>query len=472
MKLYYKKEPFGLPKNIFIANLKSLKEQVNCVLQDLRKMSHDESVNEMTSTYSSSEPVNNSYNIVEEPEELPHHEQAEFFFPDNMAPLSSMNVVEAVRDDAGMGHISDFERPLNYSASKLHPELANMQSEVVETSQMTKSKVISKIKSSPETISAHPRTNTGSAMDETRRIAISGALAGFLSGIVVCPLDVTKTRLQAQGLNGGENPYYKGILGTMNTIVKDEGVRGLYKGLAPIILGYFPTWTIYFSVYEFSKRHYPQWFPYSDFIAHSCSAITAGAASTTLTNPIWVVKTRLMLQSNLGPHSTHYKGTIDAFRTIWDQEGIRTFYTGLVPSLLGLFHVAIHFPVYEELKLRFKCYSLKEGDPTHSYEIHLPNLIMASSISKMIASSLTYPHEILRTRMQLRPINTGRNNSANLQNEVQKKIIPLIKTTYRNEGMRGFYSGFTANLLRTVPASAITLVSFEYVRNKLSTFNI
>lgn len=55
--------------------------------------------------------------------------------------------------------------------------------------------------------------------------------------------------------------------------------------------------------------------------------------------------------------------------------------------------------------------------------------------------------------------------------EVKNKIIPLIKTTYRNEGIKDFYSGFTANLLRTVSASAFTLVSFEYIRNKLSTFH-
>ncbi|CAL9733601.1 mitochondrial nicotinamide adenine dinucleotide transporter 1 [Monosporozyma servazzii] len=431
-------------------------------------MAHDEPVNEVTTTRTSKNNVNNTYTTTEDPKKRLYHEQAEFLFPDSMAPLSSMNVVETQRDDAGVGYISEYERPLNYSASKLDSDKSHTKSSLVVANQMTEDTIIPKNKSDLESISPLPKSNTLSVLTETKRIAISGALAGFLSGIVVCPLDVTKTRLQAQGLNGAENPYYKGIIGTMNTILKDEGVRGLYKGLVPILLGYFPTWTIYFSVYEFSKRHYPQWFPHSDFISHSCSAITAGIASTTVTNPIWVVKTRLMLQSDRGPYSTQYKGTIDAFRSIWNQEGMRTFYNGLVPSLLGLFHVAIHFPVYEKLKVRFNCYSLKENDPTHSYELRLPNLIMASSVSKMVASSLTYPHEILRTRMQLRPTT----KSINLPVEVQKKIIPLIKATYRNEGMRGFYSGFTANLLRTVPASAITLVSFEYVRNKLSILNI
>jgi len=294
-------------------------------------------------------------------------------------------------------------------------------------------------------------------LNDAKLTALCGALSGFISGIIVCPLDVAKTRLQAQGLQSSENLYYRGVIGTMSTIVRDEGVRGLYKGLVPIILGYFPTWTIYFSVYEPAKEYYSVLFPSWVFVTNSCSAITAGAASTILTNPIWVVKTRLMLQTNMGENITHYKGTLDAFIKISKQEGIRTLYSGLVPSLLGLFHVAIHFPVYEKLKTRMQCYSVKYNDDGSLQQtINIKRLIMASSFSKMIASLITYPHEILRTRMQLK---------SNLPARIQHKMIPMIKTTYRNEGFMAFYSGFTANLLRTVPASAVTLVSFEYFRH-------
>ena len=315
----------------------------------------------------------------------------------------------------------------------------------------------------PSHTSSTPRrlSPLGLELSPAQLTALSGALSGFISGIIVCPLDVTKTRLQAQGLQTGENLYYRGVVGTMRTIVRDEGVRGLYKGLVPIVLGYFPTWTIYFSVYERSKPLYSAWLPQWDFAANSCSAITAGAASTILTNPIWVVKTRLMLQSNMGESITHYRGTIDAFVKIVQQEGPRALYAGLVPSLLGLLHVAIHFPVYEKLKSKLGCYEV-HVDP-HTGEAHqelsVKRLIAASSLSKMVASLITYPHEILRTRMQLK---------SDLPSRIQHRLVPMIKTTYRNEGFMAFYSGFTANLLRTVPASAVTLVSFEYFRNHLA----
>ncbi|QEU60911.1 Yia6/Yea6 [Kluyveromyces lactis] len=322
--------------------------------------------------------------------------------------------------------------------------------------------------------------------NDTEITALSGALAGFLAGVIVCPLDVAKTRLQAQGLqlNGPvtrpvgsvattfAGKYYSGIWGTLTTIVRDESIRGLYKGIVPIVLGYFPTWMIYFSVYERCKLSYPRYFNNSEFLSHSMSALTAGAISTTLTNPIWVVKTRLMLQSGKNIKGmTHYKNTLDAFVKIYKVEGIKSFYSGLIPSLFGLLHVAIHFPVYEKLKKVLHCYP--SGRPnqdtmningnsnpqtTGSTNFQLGRLIVASCGSKMIASTLTYPHEILRTRLQLK-------------SDMKPSIKSIIRTTYAKEGIRGFYSGFLTNMFRTVPASAITLVSFEYFRKHFKLWN-
>jgi solute carrier family 25 folate transporter 32 len=87
--------------------------------------------------------------------------------------------------------------------------------------------------------------------------ALSGAIGGFTSGIVTCPLDVIKTKLQAQGglqVQGtGRTRVYKGLFGTANVIWKEEGLRGMYRGLGPIIMGYLPTWAVWFTVYNKSK---------------------------------------------------------------------------------------------------------------------------------------------------------------------------------------------------------------------------
>lgn len=93
--------------------------------------------------------------------------------------------------------------------------------------------------------------------------SICGALGGVASGIVTCPLDVIKTRLQAQGsfrrgpsYAVGSPLLYRGMMGTARTIWKEDGVRGMYRGLGPMLLGYLPTWAVYMSVYDISKGYY------------------------------------------------------------------------------------------------------------------------------------------------------------------------------------------------------------------------
>ena len=90
-----------------------------------------------------------------------------------------------------------------------------------------------------------------------------GASAGVASGIVTCPLDVIKTKLQAQGgfvRRGGKvvepRTLYRGMLGTGRVIWREDGIRGLYQGLGPMLLGYLPTWAVYLAVYDRSREYF------------------------------------------------------------------------------------------------------------------------------------------------------------------------------------------------------------------------
>lgn len=215
--------------------------------------------------------------------------------------------------------------------------------------------------------------------------------------------------------------------------------------------------------------------------------MTAGIASAIVTNPIWVVKTRLMVPllplpsvSSLSMDSDrqtqsvntplHYHSALDCVVRIMKEEGPRTFYSGLVPSLIGVSHVVVQFPALEYLKhvLAPPDWPPPDHQQTSSPErrpkpLPLPmhRLILAIIISKALASGATYPHEVLRTRLQ------NQRGGISNPNAKYKGLLHAFRTVIREEGARGLYGGFGVNLVRTVPSSLVTILGFEAVRSWL-----
>ncbi|RKP22646.1 mitochondrial carrier domain-containing protein [Syncephalis pseudoplumigaleata] len=172
---------------------------------------------------------------------------------------------------------------------------------------------------------------------EQLRHSIAGAGAGCSASIITCPLDVVKTRLQNQGRIEPGMRAYRGTFGTLYRIWTEERVRGLYRGLGPTVLGYLPTWAIYFSVYDRAKTYLAQRTgkdeeddngacmhcdvssPIHHCHHHHCcmlgrgsnhwsvhigAAVTAGVSCNVATNPLWVIKTRMMVRGRASERGT------------------------------------------------------------------------------------------------------------------------------------------------------------------------
>merc|ERR1719334_2930071 len=147
---------------------------------------------------------------------------------------------------------------------------------------------------------------------------VAGVAGGLLSVIATHPLELVKVRFQVDDLKRAKNPLkaptyrpaYKGVADAFSAIYRSGGVRGLYGGVTPSLIGSGSAWGLYFLVFNGLKsRHLEREGVQRDLTLgeHFLFASQTGLLTLTLTNPIWVAKTRLCLRyekSTASPLST------------------------------------------------------------------------------------------------------------------------------------------------------------------------
>ncbi|XP_028392068.1 tricarboxylate transport protein, mitochondrial-like [Dendronephthya gigantea] len=179
-----------------------------------------------------------------------------------------------------------------------------------------------------------------------RNILLCGLGAGLSEAVlVVCPMETIKVKFihdQTQ-----PNPKYRGFLHGISTIVKTDGLIGVYQGLLPTMVKQGTNQMIRFFVYSNLKS----WFQEGDNTKDIGAARTfliggiAGAASVFGNTPVDVVKTRMQ-----GLDAHKYKSSWDCVVQIAKHEGPRAFYKGTVPRLGRVcFDVAFVFTIYEQV---------------------------------------------------------------------------------------------------------------------------
>lgn len=242
-----------------------------------------------------------------------------------------------------------------------------------------------------------------------------------------------------------------GLLSTVRQVFAKQGFRGFYAGLGTTFVALAPNWGVYFASYKFTKDKLHSvldtCYEETAFV-HVISAATAAAVTDVAVNPAWLIKTRLQTQMYRSSPQ-QYSGILDAAKTIVRTEGVWALWRGLSAQLLGIGHVIIQFPMYEQLRKRFK--GTKE-------EVSVTDTLLASSISKVIASTCAYPHEVLRMRLYFQKDSDHKPYSG-LRDAVQRIL--------RSEGVAGLYRGLSANLVRVIPSTAVTFVAYEELSKRI-----
>ncbi|XP_051994478.1 peroxisomal membrane protein PMP34 isoform X2 [Xyrauchen texanus] len=178
--------------------------------------------------------------------------------------------------------------------------------------------------------------------------AVAGAMGSVMAMTVFFPLDTARLRLQVD-----EKRKAKSTPAILSDILKEEGLLAPYRGWFPVICSLCCSNFVYFYCFHSLKANWLQGqrsTPGRDLII----GIAAGVVNVLVTTPLWVVNTRLKLQGakfrNEDIQPTHYKGIMDAFAQIIQQEGVGALWNGTFPSLLLVMNPAVQFMIYEGLK--------------------------------------------------------------------------------------------------------------------------
>ncbi|KAH8884246.1 mitochondrial carrier [Thozetella sp. PMI_491] len=318
---------------------------------------------------------------------------------------------------------------------------------------------------------------------------VAGAVGGMTAAALTAPLDVLKTRLQSDFYQSQLRASRAVQTSTMNplraagyhlnetvqilaSVYRQEGPRALFKGLGPNLVGVIPARSINFFTYGNGKRVIAQYLNGGQEAAwvHLSAGAVAGIVTSTATNPIWMVKTRLQLDKNVAAQSggvtkRQYKNSLDCIRQIIRNEGIRGLYKGMSASYLGVTESTLQWTLYEQMKsalARREQRVLASGREKNLWDhtVAWTGTVGAAGGAKLVAAILTYPHEVARTRLRQAPMADGRPKYTGL--------VQCFKLVFKEEGMLGLYGGMTPHLLRTVPSAAIMFGMYEGILRLLN----
>lgn len=266
---------------------------------------------------------------------------------------------------------------------------------------------------------------------------VAGSFSGTCSTILFQPLDLVKTRLQTTIAipSGGS----VGMLATVGKVVRNERIFGLWKGVTPSIFRCVPGVGLYFSSLNWLKTNFCEGQP------GALQAIALGVVARTVTGvtmiPITVVKTRY----ESGVYS--YRSIRDAMSSIYSKEGARGFTCGLLPTLLrDAPFSGLYLMFYTQTKKRVPQRYLEDN---LAPAIHFTIGIYAG----LMASTVTQPFDVVKTKMQLYPHKFTSLYQACLY--VQNKYGPA-----------GYFKGLVPRMLRRTLMAAMAWTVYEQITKR------
>jgi len=300
-------------------------------------------------------------------------------------------------------------------------------------------------------VESKPSNTTGSSSTrESIRSFIAGGAGGASAVLVGHPFDLTKTRLQT-----AQPGMYTGAIDVVKKAVAQDGLKGLYRGVVPPLLGVTPMFAVSFWAYDTAKLLILAANPNRKDSTLSTSEIAAAgflsAIPTTLVAaPVERAKVLLQVQGQ-GKGSTQYKGVFDILRHLYKEGGIKSVFRGSVATVIrdgpGS---AAYFAAYEVTK--------KQLTPAGSKDLSLSAVILAGGTAGVAMWTIAIPPDVIKSRIQSATTGT------------YSGFLDCVRKTIAADGVGALWRGLGPAMARAFPANAAAFLGVELAKDFFDKF--
>ena len=272
-----------------------------------------------------------------------------------------------------------------------------------------------------------------------------GGVSAAVSKTLAAPIELIKLRIQNMDEMlkvGALDKPYKGITDCANRVVHEEGFVALWKGNFVNVLRYFPTQALNFAFKDYYKKKfsfnktkdgYAKW-----FMGNLASGGAAGATSLAFVYSLDYARTRLTNDNKSAKSGgqKQFNGLIDCYRKTYRSDGIVGLYRGFVISCVGIVvYRGLYFGMYD---------SFKPMLPANVRDSLAVNFALGWVVT-IVAGLASYPIDTIRRRMMM---TSG-------QAVKYKSSIDAAQQIMAKEGIKSFFKGAGANILRAVAGAGV-----------------
>lgn len=343
----------------------------------------------------------------------------------------------------------------------------------------------------------HQQAELRSQLTLGQKLIAAGG-ASCASALVVNPLDVVKTRMQAQAANGFKHytqptlhplldkwaiagcpeacprmispgttsarcgvdcPVYGSTIEGMRKIIRQEGARVLWRGTDVSLLMAVPMVGIYLPLYDYLQA---EWASSLGAAAPLYAGALARTVAVLCTSPLELIRTRMQAVLHPNQISSEGKGSSTGSRVqagnMWshlklDKNAslslrVRTLWTGVGATLArDVPFSAIYWGLLEPIRGSI----LPTDGSTSTRSQTLTANLIAGTLAGGAAAAVTTPLDVVKTRAQL-------------EHTTQAPIIQTLRHIARDDGVRGLFTGVAPRAFRAAPACAIVVASYEVIK--------